>query len=83
MTVTARRPLTLLGAQYSPGDTIPTEAWDRVGMVHDRQRVLLSQHFVEQSEDGGVAVAAPPAAVRKRGRPKGVKDKKPRKRRAL
>lgn len=83
MTVTARRPITLLGAQYRPGDTIPTETWDRVGMVHDRQRVLLSQHFVEVSENGGVAVAAPPAqATRKRGRPKGTKDKKPRKRRA-
>ena len=84
MTVTATRPMTLFGRAYVRGEEIPTETWDKLGLVHDRQRVLLSQHFVEQQEDGGVAVAAPPApelAKRKRGRPKGAKDTKPRKRR--
>ena len=77
--------MTLFGKAYTRGEEISTETWDKLGEVHDRQRVLLSQHFVEQQEDGGVAVAVPPVpelAKRKRGRPKGVKDTKPRKRRA-
>lgn len=69
MAYRAAKPLTLMGRQYLPGDEIP------LSEIPPRSiPVLVNQRRIVEvaSQD-----AAPPEPARRRGRPKGSKNRRP------
>lgn len=75
----ANKRLTLNGTAFAPGDDIPPTAW---ASLRERTRqTLVGGRFVLTPEDAvarkaraAVAVAPPPAAPKRRGRPPKVKE---------
>jgi hypothetical protein len=72
MIVATRSRFTLLDGEFVLGDEIPRELWDQ--LPDNKKRILINQHYVEDK-----AIAATDAP-RRRGRPKGARDSKPRRR---